>query len=154
MNQCLVLPACTLLTLYLNYCHQIKPELLSRGLSESGIDTTLIGLGNFISRDVLLKAKEVLERIGCSKASFLCFLPLLYFVFYTSERYWTLNPFGFLNLNLQHNAPQHLVNHYNHSPTYLTGKKCMLKGLERHWVTEILWLYIYRIQWCFVVSPQ
>ncbi|XP_033624396.1 poly [ADP-ribose] polymerase tankyrase-like [Asterias rubens] len=42
----------------------IKPELLSRGLSESGIDTTLIGLGNFISRDVLLKAKEVLERIG------------------------------------------------------------------------------------------
>ncbi len=42
----------------------IKPELLSRGLSESGIDTELVGLGNFLSRDLLLKAKEVLKKIS------------------------------------------------------------------------------------------
>ncbi|XP_022105519.1 tankyrase-like protein [Acanthaster planci] len=42
----------------------VKPELLTKALSESGVDTDLISLGNFISRDTLLKAKDILNEIN------------------------------------------------------------------------------------------
>ncbi|XP_038075210.1 poly [ADP-ribose] polymerase tankyrase-like [Patiria miniata] len=42
----------------------IKPELLSKALSESGIDTRVISLGTFLSRDILLKAQELLGKIS------------------------------------------------------------------------------------------
>ncbi|XP_022096421.1 poly [ADP-ribose] polymerase 1-like [Acanthaster planci] len=41
----------------------IKPEILARALSDSGIDTSIMNMGNHLPRESLLKAKEVLVKI-------------------------------------------------------------------------------------------
>ena len=43
--------------------NQIKPEILARALSDSGIDTSIMNMGNHLPRESLLKAKEVLVKI-------------------------------------------------------------------------------------------